>query len=575
MPVLDTMNEFASVLLAGAMNSLVIAAAIALCLWALLRFVIRLNASTRHAIWWTVLVAVLAVPVVRGWMALTPSETLASPAVTAAVTAPDPEPVAVLPGAEQLSPEVEQSFEINPGYAPLAILAIAVLLMLRQAIRLMRSFRRLRALKASGVAPSRPLKVSFDEWVMSCGVKRPARLLLSDDISSPVAVGFFHPAVLIPRSAVERLSQNDLDHILLHELAHLARRDDWTNLLARIASGVLALHPVAAWVLRRIDEEREIACDDWVVSMTGAAKPYAVSLSRYVEFRMAQSREALATGIGGRHSHLVHRIERLLRTTTVFDCSTSVSRVALTCTALIFLVAASTQAPAWIAFAQDEIAPPPPRPVAIVPPEPPEAPQAPEATHAPEAHIPPEHVIVPHIVIHAETRRTFIPPAAPTPEHPVEIALAPPALAMQATPAPPAPPTPPARAVAAPPPPPAAPNKGGSYLKALVDAGYGDLSVDEIIELRTHGVTPAYLSDVNAAGWGKLPNRQIIELRVHGIRADYLKAIKDAGYANSPLREIIEAHIHGVRAEHIREAKNFGKSLSLRQIIRLKQAGVL
>ena len=572
MPVLDTMNGFASVVLAGVMNSLVIAAAIALCLWASMRFVVRLNASTRHAIWWTMLVAVLAVPTVRGWLEPTPTETLASPAVTVAATEPDPEPAAALPAVEQLSPEVEQSFEINPGYAPLAILAIAVLLMLRQGIRLMRSFRRLRALKASGVAPSRALKVSFDEWVMSCGVKRPARLLLSDDISSPVAVGFLHPAVLIPRSAVERLSQKDLDHILLHELAHLARRDDWTNLLARIASGVLALHPVAAWVLRRIDEEREIACDDWVVSMTGAAKPYAVSLSRYVEFRMAQSREVLATGIGGRHSHLVHRIERLLRMTATFDCSTSVSRVALICTALIFLVAASTQAPAWIAFAQDELAPPP-RPVAIVPPEPPEAPEAP---HAPEAHVPPEHVIVPDIVIHGETRRTFIPPAPPAPEHPVEVALAPPALAMQAT-APPEPPTPPARATTAPPPPPppAAPTKGGSFLKALVEAGYGDLSVDEIIELRTHGVTPGYLADMNAAGWGKLANRQIIELRVHGVRADYLEAIKDAGYGNVPLREIIEAHVHGVRAAHIREAKNFGKSLSLRQIIRLKQAGAL
>jgi beta-lactamase regulating signal transducer with metallopeptidase domain len=576
MPVLGTMNEFASVLLAGAMNSLLIVAAIAWGVWALLRFVVTLNASTRHAIWWTVLAAVLAVPFVRGWMALSPAETTTSPMQIVAVVGSDqaqPEPVAALPGAEQLSPKVEQSFEVNPGYAPLAILAIAVLVMLRQAIRLTRSFRRLRALKASGVAPTRDLKVSFDEWVMSSGVKRPARLLLSDDITSPIAVGFSNPAVLIPRSAVERLSQKDLDHILLHELAHLARRDDWTNLLARIACGVLALHPVAAWVLRRIDEDREIACDDWVVSMTGAAKPYAVSLSRYVEFRIAQSREALATGIGGRHSHLVNRIERLLRTTTVFDCSTSAPRVALTCTALIFLVAASTLAPAWIAFAQDEFAPPPPPPPVAV-----EAPLVPEAPEAPAAPVPATPSDHPALAEHSEIRRIFIPPAAPTPQLSVEIAMAAPPVAIQA---PPAPPAPPARAVAAPPPPPppspAAPQKysGGSFLKALADAGYSDLPVEEIIELRQHGVSASYLRDMNAVGWGRLTTRQIIELRNHGVQPDYVRAFKEAGYGSASLREVIEARNHGVRAEHLREAKNFGNSLSVRQIIRLKQAGVL
>ena len=576
MPVLDTMNEFASVLLATFMNSLLIVAAIAACVWALLRYAVTLNASTRHAIWWTVLAAVLAVPVVRGWMALTPTATAAAPMDAVVALPSDPEPLASLPVVEQPSPEVGQSFEVDPGYAPLAILTIAILLMVRQAIRLTRSFRRLRALKVSGVTPARALKVSFDEWVMSCGVKRRARLLLSDDITSPIAVGFVNPAVLIPRSAVERLSQNDLDHVLLHELAHLARRDDWTNLLARVASGILALHPVAAWVLRRIDEEREIACDDWVVSMTGAAKPYAVSLSRYVEFRIAQSREALATGVGGRHSHLVHRIERLLRTTTVFDCTTSVSRVVLTSTALIFLVAASTQAPAWIAFAQEEFLPlpPPPAPAAAV--EPPHPPAAPEI---PEAHIPPAHAMVPDIVIHAESRPTFVPPAAipRSPEPPVEVAMAAPPVAMQAVTPPPAPPTPPARAIAAPPPPPpvAHHNRGGSFLKSLVDAGYSDLSVEDVIELKQHGVTASYLSEMNSAGWGRLPTRQIIELRNHGITPAYVRALKEAGYGSASLREVIEARNHGVRPEHLREAKKLGSPLSLRQIIRLKQAGVL
>jgi hypothetical protein len=80
---------------------------------------------------------------------------------------------------------------------------------------------------------------------------------------------------------------------------------------------------------------------------------------------------------------------------------------------------------------------------------------------------------------------------------------------------------------------------------------------------------------MNAAGWGRLTVRQIIELRNHGVQPDYVRAFKEAGYGSASLREVIEARNHGVRPEHLREAKNFGNSLSVRQVIRLKQAGVL
>jgi bla regulator protein blaR1 len=183
-------------------------------------------------------------------------------------------------------------------------------------------------------------------------VARPARLLLSGEIASPMAVGFLRPAVLLPETLLDELSEKELDHVLLHEVAHLARRDDWTNLIARLAGAALALHPVAVWILREIELEREMACDDWVVARIGSARPYAASLARLCELRWAQRGDALATGLFGRGSRVGDRIESLLRGGRTFSARASLARVAASTAALAGLVIAASFAPQWIAFAQ-------------------------------------------------------------------------------------------------------------------------------------------------------------------------------------------------------------------------------
>jgi hypothetical protein len=134
------------------------------------------------------------------------------------------------------------------------------------------------------------------------------QLLVSSEIISPVAVGFLCPAVMIPETLLNEFSSDDLDHVFLHELAHIARRDDWTNLFARFIGALLPVHPVAVWVLKRIEQDREIACDDWVVAMTGDARPYAASLTRLFELCSARRRQLLATGMADRASHLGERV---------------------------------------------------------------------------------------------------------------------------------------------------------------------------------------------------------------------------------------------------------------------------
>jgi uncharacterized protein (TIGR03435 family) len=140
---------------------------------------------------------------------------------------------------------------------------------------------------------------------------------------------------------------------LLHEAAHLARWDDWTNLLARILGAVLALHPIALWVLQRIDIEREAACDDWAVSRLQSARTYARSLVRFYELRLSDGQALLASGMFGSSSRLGARIERLLSLSRDFTARVSVVRLGAGCAALLAVAVMASLSPLWIAFAQD------------------------------------------------------------------------------------------------------------------------------------------------------------------------------------------------------------------------------
>ena len=230
---------------------------------------------------------------------------------------------------------------------PLWILAIWAAAFLVRLFQIARSYFYLRGVKRRCTTADRALPA----------IPRPAKLLLSDDIYSPMvpsdslepAVGFCCCPCRINWKTTE------LEHVLLHETAHIARKDDWTNLLARVLGAALALHPVAVWILRQIEREREMACDDWVVARTGAAKPYAASLARMFELRWSRrngpSHLKLASGIFGGAS-LGDRIEALLKRGREFSSAPSPARVIAGAVILVLFLIASSRAPKWIAFAQ-------------------------------------------------------------------------------------------------------------------------------------------------------------------------------------------------------------------------------
>jgi beta-lactamase regulating signal transducer with metallopeptidase domain len=142
--------------------------------------------------------------------------------------------------------------------------------------------------------------------------KRPVEVRLSDAVDSPSVIGFFRPTVVVPRALWSELSSGDLKQILLHEMAHLERGDDWTNLLQKLLRALCPLNPALLWAERQLCREREQACDDAVLDRAGNAKAYATCLTHLAESKLVRRVSALAPGMWRRHSELAGRVENIL-----------------------------------------------------------------------------------------------------------------------------------------------------------------------------------------------------------------------------------------------------------------------
>jgi beta-lactamase regulating signal transducer with metallopeptidase domain len=132
-------------------------------------------------------------------------------------------------------------------------------------------------------------------------------------LQRPSVIGFTKPRILIPDWLFARLTVGELEQIVLHEAEHLRRRDDWTNLLQKICLVLFPLNPALVWIERRLCREREMACDDGVVSVTNAPRAYAACLASLAERGLERRAEALSLGAWQRRPELVHRVHSILR----------------------------------------------------------------------------------------------------------------------------------------------------------------------------------------------------------------------------------------------------------------------
>ena len=134
----------------------------------------------------------------------------------------------------------------------------------------------------------------------------------SERVRTPAAIGFFKPAIIFPPWTLQELSPAELNAVLLHELAHLRRWDDWTNLAQEILRALFFFHPAFWWIGRGLALEREMACDDFVLASNSNPRAYAQCLVSVAEKSFLRRGLALAQAVAGRMQQTTQRVMRIL-----------------------------------------------------------------------------------------------------------------------------------------------------------------------------------------------------------------------------------------------------------------------
>jgi beta-lactamase regulating signal transducer with metallopeptidase domain len=182
---------------------------------------------------------------------------------------------------------------IPPGVQTWIIGAWGVLVLLRLA-HFRRAVHRVHRLRREASVFS-PARVGMASEII--GAKHRVALLESTAIDDPVTVGVFHPAILLPSKVLPELGELELSAILLHEYGHIRRRDFLAHILCELISLPVAWHPGIAYVMSKISQTRELACDDYAAARLGKRRSYANTLLHLASLCLHVPR-ASAAGLG-------------------------------------------------------------------------------------------------------------------------------------------------------------------------------------------------------------------------------------------------------------------------------------
>jgi len=281
---MQTLHTIAQMSAERMLNCLAQGMLIALFAWVVLRVVGRRNSGTRFAVWFCALLAIAATP----FLQIPLAGAARSAHISAAVTLP-----------------ANWAFYLFAAWATIAALAMARVVAGLWHLRAIR--KNCQAVAAGELDPL--LQATLAEFRSA----RPVEFCISEELRVPAALGFFKPAVVVPAWALHELSPTELNSILLHELAHLRRWDDWTNLAQKLLRAVFFFHPAVLWVESRLSLEREMACDDLVVAQTANPHAYAQCLVSLAEKNVLLRRGmALAQAAVGRMRQTTQRVLHIL-----------------------------------------------------------------------------------------------------------------------------------------------------------------------------------------------------------------------------------------------------------------------
>jgi len=194
---------------------------------------------------------------------------------------------------------------------PIASLVYLILLIL-PLLNFIRNYRFVQAIRTCGLTKANvKLRMFTNKIAAHMSIGKTVQVWMSEFISSPVTVGYLKPMILLPVAAINHLSPQQVEAIILHELSHIKRFDYLINLITRIIETLLYFNPFVRAFSSIIEREREKNCDEIVLQFQYEPHGYASAL---LELEKASHSSAiLAVGAAaGKKNELLNRIESIL-----------------------------------------------------------------------------------------------------------------------------------------------------------------------------------------------------------------------------------------------------------------------
>ncbi|HEV2355883.1 MAG TPA: M56 family metallopeptidase [Puia sp.] len=347
-------------------------------------------------------------------------------------------------------------------------------------------------------------------------ITRPVVFLESALIKVPVVIGWLKPAILVPAGMLAQLPPEQVESILLHELAHISRRDYLFNLLQHLIDTLFFFNPALLWVSSLIRQERENCCDDVAIRETKSRRRLVQALVSFHEYQ--QSSSSYAIGFAGQDNSLLKRVERIVHkknhSLNAGERAVLMGAVMLLCGAFITISGNPRVAGEG---------------------------KADRTVHTdPATRVAKNEAVEPAIGIASKSQTRAIRGQR--------------SQGLRHDPAP-------ARILSAldttPP--------AGTMTKA---------DVDLLIRAHEHGVTTEFIDELKNMGY-TVSLEQAVRLVDHGVSLSFIQRVRALGFPDLTLDQAVTLIDHGVTADFIEKwKKKTGSKLELRDYIKLQDAGV-
>jgi beta-lactamase regulating signal transducer with metallopeptidase domain len=206
-------------------------------------------------------------------------------------------------GNPQLSEWLQQTL-------PAASVLYLVLLVL-PLLHFIRNYRYVQVIRKYGLSKINvQWRVFVNKIAEQMAIRKKVQIWVSEFVSSPVTIGFLKPVVLVPLAAINHLTPQQLEAVLLHELSHIKRFDYLINLIINFIQTILYFNPFVKSFVKIVEREREKSCDEMVLQFQYDSYEYATALLELEKANHGQKTMAIAAS--GNRNDLLHRVELIM-----------------------------------------------------------------------------------------------------------------------------------------------------------------------------------------------------------------------------------------------------------------------